>query len=328
MPASTEHTTDDEHTTDTGHTAGGEHTAGRERPPDTGAAGTAYTAEPPGRTGRSRPTPFDAWERRAWAGRGRAYADSYAAACAYPAEPLLDAVGAGRGTRLLDAGCGPGVVAALAAGRGARVTAVDAEPSMLALAARRVPGAGVLAALLPHLPFPDGAFDVAAGNFVINHVGRPVATVAELRRVTRPGGRVALTIWPQPPSGMQQFWLDVMAAAGLRAPAGLPTVAEEENFDRTRAGFAGLLRAGGLTAVTCRRLDWELRVDPERWWHGPLHGLGALGRILPRLDPVAQAEVRRHYDRLIDRRRTPDGLIALPTGALLATGAVPTVLSD
>lgn len=88
-------------------------------------------------------TEFDAWERRAWDGRAEAYARSFAHLCAYTAPMLLDAAGVTAGVRVLDAGTGPGTVAALAVARGARVTAVDAEPSMVATAAAAVPQAAV-----------------------------------------------------------------------------------------------------------------------------------------------------------------------------------------
>ena len=137
-------------------------------------------------------TIFDEQERRTWAGRADAYAGSFAALCAHPVPPLLDVAGVGPGTRLLDAGTGTGTVAAAAADRGALVTAVDADPDMAARTASNVPAADVRVAALPVLPFADGEFDTAVANFVLNHVGRPRAALAELRRVTRPGGRITL----------------------------------------------------------------------------------------------------------------------------------------
>src|SRR4051812_6431769 len=111
---------------------------------------------------------FDTYERELWAGRASAYERGFARLTAYAAGPLLDAAGAGPNTRLLDIGTGPGVVAGAAAARGARVTAVDAEPSMAAAAARNVPGLDVRVAVLPDLPLPDGEFDAVTGNFVIH----------------------------------------------------------------------------------------------------------------------------------------------------------------
>src|SRR6185369_9111359 len=128
---------------------------------------------------------FDQHEREMWAGRATAYARSFAGLCAHAAPPLVTAVAAGPGVRLLDVGTGPGTVAALAVALGADVDAVDAEPSMVALAARRVPQATVRLGILPDLPFVDATFDAVVANFVINHVADPAAAVAELARVAR-----------------------------------------------------------------------------------------------------------------------------------------------
>ena len=149
---------------------------------------------------------FDDHERVRWAGRAAAYDRSFAPLCAYPVHALLDLAAAGAGSRVLDVGTGTGTVAAAAAARGARVTAVDADAGMVELCAARVPAADVREATLPALPFADGEFDAVVANFVINHVADPAAAVRELRRVVRPGGRVAVTIWPSPAPPVMQFW--------------------------------------------------------------------------------------------------------------------------
>ncbi|MBV1851589.1 class I SAM-dependent methyltransferase [Catellatospora tritici] len=222
-------------------------------------------------------------------------------------------------TRLLDVGTGTGTVAALAIGRGATVTAVDAEPSMVAAARDNIPAAEVVHGVLPRLPFGDGAFDAVVANFVVNHVGDPAAAVAELRRLVRFGGRVAVTVWPHPQPPLQRLWADIAAATGLARPASAPTVAADRNFERTPAGLAGLLADSGLTRVECRRVEWIHRADPEDWWAGPAAGLGSLGAMLTVLSPAELGEVRAAYDRLTAPHLDAAGRLALPTSALLAT---------
>ncbi|MEU0763177.1 class I SAM-dependent methyltransferase [Streptomyces microflavus] len=140
------------------------------------------------------PTPFDRAERRIWSGRAEACARTYA----HPVEALLDAAGVGPGARILDVGCGSGTVSAAAAARGADVYAADAEPGMVEATRRAVPGAGVRVARLPELPYEDSNFDAVLANFALNHVGRPLTARTGLRRITRPGGRGAVTIWRVP----------------------------------------------------------------------------------------------------------------------------------
>ncbi|MFD0571197.1 class I SAM-dependent methyltransferase [Kitasatospora gansuensis] len=143
---------------------------------------------------------FDMHERRMWGADGvpAAYRRGFAGLCAGAVPALLDRVAAGPGLRLLDVGTGTGTVAAVALARGAAVTAVDAEPQMVKSASERLPEVPVSHALLPELPFADGEFDAVAANFVVNHVADPVAALAELRRVVRPGGRGAVTLWWPP----------------------------------------------------------------------------------------------------------------------------------
>ena len=303
---------------------------------------------------------FDSHERARWSGRAEAYDRSFARLCAHPAAALLDTVGVGPGEvaavrqsrrswdnssaecgaafpggsgtavardgqvpalpRVLDVGTGTGTVAALARDRGATVVAVDAEPTMLELAARRLAGVTLLPAVLPHLPFATGSFDATVANFVVNHVGRPAAAVAELSRVTRRGGRVAVTVWPSPPPVVQRLWGDVFAAAGAVLPPSLPRLAVEDDFPRTEAGVTELLRGAGLADVRCVTPAWTLHIDPEDWWSGPAARLATPGLILEHQSPDGLRRVRAAYDELIAPYLGPDGMLALPASALLAAG--------
>lgn len=264
---------------------------------------------------------FDAYERRLWAGRAAAYERGFARLTAHTAGALLDAAGVGAGTRVLDVGTGPGVVAAAAAARGARVTAVDAEPGMVEAAARNVPGLDVRLAVLPHLPLPDGEFDAVAGNFVINHAGDPAVAVAELRRMLRPGGRLALTCWPHPPSPATGIAAQAIEAAGVPWPEDIPVPPFRRHSSAPM--FAALLTRAGLAGTTAQVLSWEHRVDPGQWWEMYLSGVGSNGIVIGRQDSTTVARIRTEYDRLTARYAADDGTVALPASAVLASGTRP-----
>ncbi|GAA5186590.1 hypothetical protein GCM10023322_33160 [Rugosimonospora acidiphila] len=267
-------------------------------------------------------TSFDEHERSMWAGKATAFERSVGALCAYPADHLLDAADVGDGRRVLDVGTGPGTVAARAIGRGAAVVAVDAEPSMLDAVRRRVPAAEVRHAILPNLPFSDECFDAAVSNFVINHVGDPAAAIAELRRVVRRGGRIAVTIWPDPQPPVQRLWGQVFDAAGAQRPTDMLALPEDKDFARTEDGLSGLLREARLKDVRCEVVSWIHRVDPEDWWSGPANGIGKAGFMMRSQSPSMIARIRREYDQTVADYRDVDGLLALPAAALLACGTV------
>jgi SAM-dependent methyltransferase len=263
-------------------------------------------------------TDFDAFERVMWAGRAAAYERVFARMTAYTADALLDAATAGRGAAVLDVGTGPGTVAAVAWRRGAQVRAVDADPQMVETAARNVPGLDVRLAQLPELPFPAASFDAVVGNFVINHVGSPEATLGELRRVLRPGGRLALTCWPMPGSKAQSIVNDAMERAGVAWPEDVP-VTPFQTYGNPGA-FRELVAGAGFCGVTIDDIRWEHIVDPELWWSGPLAGVGSTGYVLTRQDQTTIARVRAAYVDMTAQYATEDGRLALPARALIARG--------
>jgi SAM-dependent methyltransferase len=266
-------------------------------------------------------TAFDRYERQHWAGKADAYHRSFAGLCAYPVPALLRAAGVGAAAKVLDVGTGPGTVAALAGADRAAVVALDAEPSMLALAGHNAPAATLLQAALPQLPFPDHHFDAAVANFVLNHVGDPFAAVVELGRVVRHGGRVAVTVWPKL-LPLQQVWEQILTAGGLELPSTVPGVAPDKDFQRSADGVVDLLLRAGLTDVSCQSITWTYEVDAEDCWTGPASGIGTIGYLLTSLPPDAVERIRRRFDEFMSAYRTPRGLLALPAAALLASGRV------
>jgi SAM-dependent methyltransferase len=263
---------------------------------------------------------FDAYERRLWAGQAAAYERGFARLTAHTVGALLDAAGVEAGSRLLDVGTGPGVVARAAVARGARVTAVDAEPSMAETAARNVPGLDVRVAVLPDLPLNDGEFDAVTGNFVINAVGKPEAVLEELRRVLRTDGRLALTCWNYPPSPAVGIAADAIEAAGVPWPDDVP-VPPFRAFSSPGA-FTALLTGTGFAEATAQELTWEHRVDPEEWWEDVyLSRVGSNGLVIGRQDPATIARIKVEFDRLVSGYAVDGGQVALPAAAVLASGS-------
>jgi SAM-dependent methyltransferase len=224
---------------------------------------------------------FDLYERELWAGRASAYERGFARLTRYLVGPLLDAAGVTGGTRFLDVGTGPGFVSQEAVRRGAEVSAMDAEESMAETAGRNVPGLDVRVAVLPEVPFQDESFDAVAGNFVINHVGNPGAAITELRRVLRPGGRLALSCWVMPGSGALAIVREAVEQVGVAWPDDIPESPVLRYGEAVE--FRRRVAEAGLTEVAVEAVTWEHVVDPEEWWEtGALSRVGTNGVIVGR----------------------------------------------
>ncbi len=117
-----------------------------------------------------------------------------------PAAQLVRHAGVKAGQRVLDVGCGTGVVTITAARLGARVVGLDLTPALLARARENAAIAGVAVDWhegdAEQLPFPDASFDVVVSQFGHIFAPRPDVTIAEMLRVLAPGGTIAFNTWP------------------------------------------------------------------------------------------------------------------------------------
>ena len=111
--------------------------------------------------------------------------------------------------RVLDAGTGAGALALALAPHVAEVVGVDVEPELLARARERAPANATFEeADATRLPFADASFDLTGTLRTLHHVHRPELVVAELARVTRPGGHVLVVDQLAPVDPLEALMVD------------------------------------------------------------------------------------------------------------------------
>lgn len=192
------------------------------------------------------------------------------------APSLAEAAGISAGHRVLDVGCGPGALTGVLVdlvGAGS-VSACDPSEPFVAACAERHPGVDAQHAGAEDLPWPDQSFDAVLAQLVLNFVPDRAAAAAEMTRVLRPGGTVAVAVWDYG-EGMEmlrRFW---DAARSIRDDA--PDEAHPTALSRV-GELAAFLSAAGFDEVAEGTLRVESTyADSAEVWQGFLGGVGPAG---------------------------------------------------
>jgi demethylmenaquinone methyltransferase/2-methoxy-6-polyprenyl-1,4-benzoquinol methylase len=208
--------------------------------------------------------------------------DALSAALSFWQDPrwrraLVSAVEPAAGERIVDVATGTGMVAAeLLARADCSVVGVDQSPQMLAAARTRFaalepaggrPRVELIEGEAEALPFADASFDALTFTYLLRYVDDPAATMRELARVVRPGGRVASLEFGVPP------WPPAYWAWRLYTAVGLPTLGRLASREWAQVGrflgpsirgfyarhpldaIVGYWRQAGLQDVRVRRMS-------------------------------------------------------------------------
>ncbi len=243
------------------------------------------------------------------------------------AEAMLERSAPAPGERVLELACGPGGLGLAAAARVApdgEVVLSDVVPGMTAIAAARAEGLTSVTTCeldLEDIEQPDHSYDVVLCREGVMFATDPGRAVSEMRRVLRPGGRLALAVWgPRELNPWLGIVFDAVSAQLGRPvpPPGVPGPFSLASADELEA----LLSGSGVVDVVMSELAVPLRAASfEEWWTRTTALAGPLAGVLARLpEPDVQAITARLREET-GRYTTRAGL-ELPGLSLIATGRV------
>lgn len=205
------------------------------------------------------------------------------------AQEFYDRIGVAPGTRLLDVGTGSGQLALIAARAGAKVTGGDIAPNWIEKAKARAAAEGLDAKFevgdAEELPYADGEFDVVTSLIGAMFAPRPERVAAELTRVCKPGGTIAMANWT--PGGFvgQMF----KTIAKHIAPSGMPSPVlwgdEPTVRERLKEGIASL-------KCTPRMYRFAYPFSPADVVEFFRVNYGPMTRAFASLDAAGQAQLR------------------------------------
>lgn len=198
-------------------------------------------------------------------------------------------------TRVLDIACGAGQVALMAARSGAQVTGVDIATNLIEQARERAQAEGLSARFddgdAEMLPYGDASFDLVVSLIGVMFAPRPELAAAEMLRVCRPGGRIAMGNWA--PAGFVGQMFRTIAKSVPPPPMPSPLLWGEEAIVRERLG-------DGVT-----HLKMTKRVYPFRYPFPPADVVeyfctyfGPANRALAALDVEGQDRLRQDLVQL------------------------------
>jgi SAM-dependent methyltransferase len=237
---------------------------------------------------------------------------------------ILDAIEHGierldppRGGHVLDVATGTGWAARRMAARGCTVTGVDFAPDMLGAAEEMAAARNLDIAFdlgdAEALPYPDAAFDAVFSSFGIMFVQRPEDAAAELARVCKPGGRIALATWTPEGNVFEMFRI---MKAYMPQPAGTPPPSP---FDWGSPERLTELLGDRFDLAFERGTSFYREPDGQSAWRTFVEGYGPLHTLAGKLDEADARSLEREFVAFHDSFATDLG-VCVPREYLVAAG--------
>ena len=233
------------------------------------------------------------------------------------AEPLLAEAGISPGDSIIDVATGTGNVARAAVEKKAAVVGVDINQGMCTVARRLAPEAGFVIAPAEDLPFNDASFDAAICQFGLMFFENKMKALAEMARVTKSGGSVAVAVfdeWTRSPGycdliPLIQQVIGREAAEALKAPFCLGDTNSLSALFR-EAGFSDVRIAEHIGTVRQPSLDHWLDTEIGGW------------TLAEMVDDQQLSEVKKQAKEKLAKYIRKDGQVRFPAPAHLVLASV------
>ena len=187
-----------------------------------------------------------------------------------------------------------------------RVCAIEPAPQFAQTCRERVPGADVRTGPAEQLPWSDAEFDLALAQLVVPFMADADRGAAEMRRVVRPGGTVALCMWD---AGAAMEMAHLFWQAAAEHDRGLD--GRDPMHYRTDAELRALSTRVGLKDIQSSTLALRVRYsDFDDLWDSIVHGAGTIGGYMAALDAERRALVRESCRRRLGNPQGPFELSA------------------
>ena len=227
------------------------------------------------------------------------------------ARRVVDAAELQPGDTVLDVGTGTGTAASFALGEGRSVFGIDGSAAMIELERRRVPGATFQPMDFSHLEFADGTFSAVVASHSLLFAEDQVDALAEWLRVTRPGGRLSLSVPGPPELTPTPLYREIYERHGISTAGSYPNL-DAVRRDVEAAGWTDA-QASADPAVTIRFATEDL----FRAWRN----LGARGEATRDWTPEQHEALTT--EMLAVTPRDADRAYVMPFGALFVTARRP-----
>ncbi|MBV7378715.1 class I SAM-dependent methyltransferase [Maritimibacter dapengensis] len=256
-------------------------------------------------------------ERKGWSKRAELYGDATARATLQTIPKLLDHAMLFPGAKVLDAGCGPGFVAATAKLLGAVAEGIDFSERMVEQAKVQFPDIKFSVADAEDLPAQDATFDVVLSNIVLFHVTDPEKAMAEARRVLKPTGRFVFSQWLGPDrSECYRLLFDVL---GRHADMSRADPAPNAYVLSDEANVSEMMRRAGFADIKAEIVENVLHAPGPSFFDFFMKFGVRVPLIIERQERDAQDTIRNEVDKVTEPYLS-EGVYKLPMPSIVFSG--------